>query len=122
MKKWVLAFIYAFGLNFIWENLHHSLYIPYHPLVMNDFALVLAALADAVIILVLLKLLSSFQPWVLIVAGVAVAVIVEQLALSWGWWSYAEAMPIIPVFDTGLTPILQLGLLAYVTRRLVFKY
>ena len=68
MKKWVLVFIYAFGLNFIWENLHYSLYIPHHPLAMNDFALVLAALADAVIILVLLKLLSSFQPWVLIVA------------------------------------------------------
>jgi hypothetical protein len=43
--------------------------------------------------------------------GGACAVAVEWRALAVGRWSYASAMPIVPLLDVGLWPVLQLTLL-----------
>ncbi len=50
MKKWILVFVYAFGLNLIWENLHSFLYVHYKQGPITEFILVRAAISDALII------------------------------------------------------------------------
>jgi hypothetical protein len=45
------------------------------------------------------------------VVGLAYAVLVENLGLAAGRWSYTEHMPVVPVFGVGLWPLLQMTLL-----------
>jgi hypothetical protein len=39
------------------------------------------------------------------------AAIVERIGISAGQWSYTQRMPIVPVLDVGLWPLLQLTVL-----------
>lgn len=48
---------------------------------------------------------------VALLGGAAVAVAIEWLALWAGRWSYAPAMPVVPVLRVGLLPLLQMLLL-----------
>ena len=127
MKKWLIIFIYGFLLNLVWENLHSALYLHYKNGPITGFILLRAALVDAFIILILIWLLRGLpfkffhRPWAIILLGVIVAIFVEQWALNTGRWTYTEIMPIIPIINTGLTPTLQLGLLGYITYKLIFK-
>jgi hypothetical protein len=45
------------------------------------------------------------------VLGLAFAALVEHSALAAGRWSYSERMPVVPVLDAGLWPLLQMTLL-----------
>jgi hypothetical protein len=45
------------------------------------------------------------------VVGLAYAVLVEDLGLAAGRWSYTERMPVMPVLGVGLWPLLQMTLL-----------
>ncbi|MBU6390568.1 hypothetical protein KGQ31_03415, partial [Patescibacteria group bacterium] len=54
------------------------------------------------------------RKWLAIPAGIVIAFLIELYALHAGRWAYAAAMPIIPFFNVGLTPVLQLGILGYV--------
>lgn len=119
MKKWILTFIYAFGLNLIWENLHSFLYTDYKGGPINVFILVRASLVDAFIILgliILFRLIFKKRrySWVIILAGIIVSVFIEKWALGTGRWLYKDIMPIIPILNIGLTPAIQLGLLGYI--------
>lgn len=127
MKNWIFVFILAFGLNLIWENLHSPLYVHYQGEAITFLMLLRAALVDAFIILVLIRLLRlapSFSKlsWLIILFGIIVSIIMEYWALGSGRWAYAETMPIIPLLEVGLTPTIQLGLLAYLTYKLVFQF
>ena len=53
--------------------------------------------------------LKAYGPAAL--AGAALAVAVEWAALGFGYWSYARAMPRVPVLGVGLLPLAQLTLL-----------
>ncbi|MCP5113381.1 MAG: hypothetical protein GY953_21315 [bacterium] len=53
------------------------------------------------------------------VLGAVTAIIVEYLALTLGWWSYSEAMPLVPGTGVGLWPFLQLTSLTPLTLWLV---
>ena len=126
MKKWILVFILAFGLNSIWENLHSLLYVHYKQGLITEFVLVRAALSDALIILGMvffLRLVPAFarRPWLSIVVGVIIAVGIEWWALGSARWAYKDIMPVIPFLNTGLTPTIQLGLLGYIVYKLGFK-
>jgi hypothetical protein len=126
MNKWILVFIFSFGINLIWENLHHFLYIHYKGGVITEFILIRAALVDALIIsgLVFVLRLSYFlkrYPWLLIFGGVMVSIVIEYWALSNNRWEYKNIMPIIPFLNTGLTPTIQLGLISYFTYKLFFR-
>ena len=48
---------------------------------------------------------------VMVATGLSLAVIVERFALSTGRWEYRSSMPILPGFDVGLVPVLQMLLL-----------
>ena len=43
--------------------------------------------------------------------GMAVAVAIEKVTVPLGLWSYSSGMPIVPVIEVGLWPMLQLTLL-----------
>lgn len=47
----------------------------------------------------------------LAIIGFIVAVVIEQHALLTGKWSYALAMPIVPILKVVLAPVLQMTLL-----------
>jgi hypothetical protein len=49
------------------------------------------------------------------VMGFAYAVLVEHAALAAGRWSYTERMPLAPMLDAGLWPLLQMTLLPSLT-------
>jgi len=118
IRKWFFVFILAFGLNLIWENLHSFLYVHYQGGAITGFILARAALVDALVILVLIRIFCSLpwfprHSWLIIFFGVAISLIIEYWALETNRWAYGETMPIIPLIGTGLTPTIQLGLLAY---------
>ncbi len=125
-KKYVLIFILGFVFNLVWENLHQFLYVSYKGAPITEIVLIRAAFFDAAIVFILIFLLEllpkSFRSrfsWLLIVDGFIFAVILEWWALARARWVYSPMMPIIPVVNVGLTPAIQLGLLAYLVYRIV---
>lgn len=125
MEKWILAFIYSFGLNFIWENLHSFLYT-HKNTPHTEIDLLRAAIIDAAILFVLIWLLRQLPaPWqrpsLIFFAGVIIAVIIERIALTNGLWGYTALMPKIPFLNIGLSPTIQLGLTGYFVYKLVFR-
>lgn len=120
MKKVFGVFVIAFLLNALWENTHSYLYMQYQGGSITEFILLRAALADALMITVLalpflLKQEWRKHAWLIIPAGIIIAVGIEWWALGTGRWSYSPLMPLVPLFGTGLTPTIQLGLLGYLS-------
>ncbi|OGY64081.1 MAG: hypothetical protein A3I24_00360 [Candidatus Harrisonbacteria bacterium RIFCSPLOWO2_02_FULL_41_13b] len=124
VKKLIAIFALAFLLNLIWENLHSWLYAYYEGGVITEWILLRATLFDAIFITLLaipfLKI-SYLQNrlWYSIIFGITAAILIEWFALNTGRWAYSDAMPIIPLLKTGLTPTIQLGLLSYLTYKSV---
>lgn len=123
LKKLTLILVYAFALNFIWENLHSHLYIHYKSGEITQWVLARATLFDAIFITFLGFIFLQFKYfnkrlWLIFVFGVAAAVLIEWHALGSGRWAYKEIMPIIPLIKTGLTPTIQLAVLSYVSFKL----
>src|SRR3989344_6177580 len=119
-NRYLIIFIIAFILNFIWENAHSFLYVHYQNQKITEFILLRAAIVDAVIITIMAVFFSLIpflkkRKWLSLVFGILIAIGMEWYALSTGRWSYNSLMPIIPFINTGLTPTLQLGVLAYIT-------
>ncbi len=59
------------------------------------------------------------RPLYALLFGVIVAITIEFYALQTGRWAYNELMPIVPLLKIGLTPTIQLGLLSYITYKVV---
>ena len=133
-KKLFIIFISAFALNFIWEHLHSTLYVSYQGGAITDLVLFRAALFDAALI-TLFAYLCFYSPltrealrlpsrrrgvislFVFTFSLLFFAVLLETWALLTGRWVYADAMPIIPLLDVGLTPAIQLALTGYITHK-----
>ncbi len=125
-QKLLIIFILAFGLNYIWENLHSVLYVHYKGGEITQFALLQSTFCDALFITVLaiMFLKSAYlkhRQWLAILAGFVVAVVVETWALKTGFWAYNGLMPVIPILNVGVTPFLQLGVLSFLVFRLTIK-
>jgi|SRR3989344_7611971 len=120
MKKILIIFVTAFVLNLVWENLHSLLYDNYMGGKITEFILLRATLADAVMIVlitlpfVLIPLFKKYD-WLILPIGILVAICIEWYALGTGRWAYNAYMPIVPIISVGLTPVLQLGLLGYLS-------
>jgi len=120
------VFVFAFLLNYPWEVLQVPLYEGMAEAQHWDAIKVftVATLGDGVIMLLAYwgaALLVRDRWWIarprlapmltLIGIGVAITVLLERLAIvsdnpNWGW-RYADAMPIIPALEIGVTPFLQ---------------
>lgn len=104
-------FLIALVLNLFWEFGQSGLYETFPAFLPFWLCLALAAMIDAVITVMLLWLARKFRKPVFAVGllGFCVAVLIEALALSLDWWSYAPAMP--RLWGIGLVPVLQMMLL-----------
>lgn len=120
------VFIFAVMLNYPWEFMQVPLYqgMPQAEHWSAIKVCTRATLGDGLIMLLGYwgaALLARDRWWItqprwtpilaLIGIGVAITVFLERFAVvstnpNWGW-RYAEAMPIIPVLEIGLTPFLQ---------------
>lgn len=119
------SLLYIFGLNFLWEISQMFLYQKHSDRLIDFvFVHIKASLGD-VLIFIIIYIIGFFifknKKWFLLrknsvyifsaVCGFIIAVIIERYALSTGRWAYNDLMPMIPLLDVGLLPILQMILL-----------
>jgi hypothetical protein len=125
-KKYATVFIISFILNLLWEKSHSLLYIHYKGSEITNLILLRAALFDACVITAayIISRKSGFlkkNGWLVFASGVVYAIILEVWALKTGRWAYNEIMPVIPLIKSGLTPVVQLSLMGYISFKLSEK-
>lgn len=126
-------FTVAFVLNWLWEMLQMPAFDDTAGRSWRSTALMCtaASLVDVaitlgiylVVALVLRRRLwglgSSWRHYLAAaLLGMAVAVAIERISVPLGLWSYSSLMPIVPVTEVGLWPMLQLTLLVPIAIRL----
>lgn len=115
-KNLVFVFVVAFMLNFVWEYFHSALYVFYKgaPIILP--VLLRAALFDAAVIALLYFIFSKHKnTWLAVCVALLFAIALELFALKTGRWEYKNIMPLIPFLNVGLTPVVQLPLLYWLT-------
>ena len=135
-KKFVFIIIlFAFLLNFAWEIIQIPLYKNSSYSLMHITFCALASVADAIVVLLIylvlgfifknslwIQKLTWYKVLLIISIGGTGAALTEIWYLSLANWSYADAMPIIPVVNVGLSPILQFMILPLLVYRLSFNF
>ncbi|MEP7108192.1 MAG: hypothetical protein ABI760_09415 [Ferruginibacter sp.] len=127
----------AFLLNFTWELLQMPLYRNSFYDVKHITFCALASVADTIMVLLLyfgfvyifknlfwIQQIKLQQSAMVILTGGTGASLSEIRHLSLGSWAYADPMPIIPVVNVGLSPVLQfmiLPLIIYVLSSFCLK-
>lgn len=127
--------VLAFLLNFAWELMHLPLYkgASYH--IQHIAFCALASVADVLMVLLLylcFALLNKKPFWVqdigfrqvfllMIIGGIG-AIIGEMAYTSAGNWAYADSMPMLPILNVGLSPVLQFFLLPALIYYLSFYF
>ena len=116
--------VLSFLLNFAWELFQVPLYIPSLYSLEHVAFCALASLADVIMVLLLyfgFALIFKNFLWIqhlnwkliviVILTGGAGAVLAEIRHLSLGTWAYSHSMPIIPLINVGISPVLQFMIL-----------
>jgi hypothetical protein len=126
-------FVVAVILNYVWELAQSPLYMG-----MGDFSLMwrhcfVASLVDAGLVLLIFAAGAAVfgrRGWFVrpgrrgvaltLGAGLLIGVVVEWVAVhSLGLWGYTARMPVVPLFDVGLTSVAQMLVLPLVIFRVV---
>lgn len=116
----IVTGIVSFVFNWIWEVVHGPLYQDFEYDLVHIGICGLASVADMLMVYLLLfgfgliyrnvywirKLSASHIFW-LIVAGFLGANLSEWRHIWTGSWAYTDAMPLVPVINTGLSPVMQ---------------
>lgn len=116
--------LFAFVLNFIWEVAHGFLYEGYI-YDLNHIAFgALATVADVFMVLLLyfgcslflgnvfwIRQLNYAKAFLVMVIGGVGAIFGEIKHLAAGNWAYSDSMPLLPMADVGVTPVLQFMIL-----------
>ena len=124
----------AFLFNLIWELIQIPLYKNGSYSLEHIAFCALASIADAILVMllffgsaVIFKNLFWIQDkkWqqiiiVILIGGIG-TVLGEMRHLSIGSWAYADVMPIIPIVNVGLSPILQFMILPIVVYIISFR-
>jgi len=129
--------VFSFLLNFTWEVIQISLYKGSSCSIGHIAFCGLASVADSIMVLLLYfgvafifrkPLWIQHLKWqriaIVILIGGTGAVLAEMRHLSSGSWAYADSMPIIPIVNVGISPVLQfmvLPLLIYFLSFLLLK-
>ena len=135
-KRFVLTtVILSFILNFTWEILQMPLYknneLDFQHLVFCG----LATVADTIMVLLIyfsyalilknafwIKKLDLKFALLLMLTGGAGAILSEMRHLTEGNWAYDDSMPLIPLVNAGLSPVLQFTLLPVIIYWVGFKF
>lgn len=131
----IIIIVLSFLLNFAWELIQIPLYKDSFYSIGHIAFCALASLADAIMVLLLyfgfalifrnpfwMKHLNWKRIVMVILAGGTGAVMAEIRHLSFGTWAYADLMPIIPVINVGISPVLQFMILPLLIYLLSFYY
>lgn len=142
-RRSLLAFFgIGFSLHLLWENLQMPLYagFEYAPLRAHFWICFKAAWGDVLFMLAIYAALAVVhgnvwwltdkaayaQPatWVIaMLVGILLAVSFELWAVYVDHrWQYAAAMPMIPVLQVGLTPVLQMLFIPATTLLLISRF
>ncbi|HEX6622087.1 MAG TPA: hypothetical protein VF064_00135 [Pyrinomonadaceae bacterium] len=121
-----ILFAVSFAVNWVWEMSQMSAYAPMPGHTWKEVTLfcTAASVGDAVLTLLIVgagALVARRRSWVAafgwkayagaaFLGGVS-AVVIEWAAVGSGYWSYAGAMPRVPLLEVGLWPFAQLALL-----------
>lgn len=134
-KKFTLSIlILAVLLNFAWEMLQMPLYKNMELNLKSAIFCSVASITDGIMVVLLyysfalvyketfwIQKLKGLRIFALMMAGGTGAVVAEIRHVSSGSWSYTEAMPLLPVVDVGLVPVLQFMLLPAIIYYLSFR-
>ena len=134
-KRFALAlFFIAFLLNLVWELVQMPLYDATSFTVNHIAFCALGAVADAIMFVLLYFGFSAIVKnvfWIqhpkwyhvvlVILIGGTGAILSEIRHLSLGSWAYSDVMPIIPVVNVGLSPVLQFMILPMVIAILSYR-
>ena len=127
----------AFGLNLLWEGIQMSLYssLDETSVFTKIIIHIAASLGDAVITLgayLLIALIRWDVRWwqaarfrdffIFAVFGAISATLIELVAINRGIWIYGSDMPIVPLLNIGLLPLLQLTILLPTALWFAFKW
>ena len=128
-----LIIAFSFLLNFFWEMLQMPLYEGMKLNMQTTMLCSLASVADAIMVLLLYYAFAVIYKdpfWVhdltlqriLILVGVGAtgAILVEIFHLSADSWKYSRIMPIIPILNVGISPVLQFMILPILSCWLAF--
>ena len=118
-------YLYSILVNYIWEMLHMPLFVGLPIQELSSWLICLvASFGDANIILFIwfcglliykdlwwIRKITIPRVLLVVVMGFLITWIFEVHAISSGRWIYSSIMPIIPVINVGLSPILQMIIL-----------
>ena len=128
--------LWSVAVNYPWEMIQMPLYnaMPFSD-PMSWLICFRASLGDGVIIVVIWGLgaamfkdtdwfrRKAFLPiLLLLVSGAVIAVLIEIHAINTGRWAYSDLMPIIPPFNVGLSPFIQLLILPRLAMELAYRF
>ena len=115
-----ITIIVAFILNLAWEIIQMSLYENNVYDLLHISFCALASVADAVMVILIyfcfalgyknafwIKNINIEKALVLIFTGGIGAILAEMRHVSAGDWTYNSSMPIIPLVNAGVSPVLQ---------------
>lgn len=130
----ITTILWAFLFNVAWEILQIPLFKGGVYEWQHILFCVLASVADIIMVLIIyfgfaliyknalwVKNLKTNRIILLILIGGAGAILAEIRHLSIGTWSYDAAMPLIPIVNVGLSPVLQFMILPILIYWLSFK-
>ena len=116
--------VLAFLLNFAWELVQLPLYKGAAYDIQHIAFCALASVADVLMVLLLylcfalinkktfwMQHIGFRQVFILMIIGGIGAIIAEIAHTAAGNWAYADAMPMLPIVNAGLSPFLQFLLL-----------
>lgn len=124
-KRFVfITLLMAFVLNLAWEVLQMPLYTGTSFNVQSVAFCALASIADAIMVLLIyfcfaliyrkplwVQELTSLRIFILMLSCAIGAIVAEMRHVSAGNWVYDNSMPVIPLVEVGLSPVLQFTLL-----------
>ena len=129
-QLWLAIIIFSLILNFIWEMLQMPLFKNMPWSWQSTLFCALASVVDMLMVLLLYNAFAVFTKtslWVFSISGKQIALLIliggigavlaERRHLIAGSWNYSEAMPVIPIAEAGLSPVIQFMLLPL----LIFK-
>lgn len=125
----------SFFLNLVWENIQAPLYEGYEGFVQHFLICLKATGGDMVMVFAvyaIIALIASDAYWfermsrkhafLAIAFGAIIGTGVELILIISHRWSYAQAMPVVPLVDLGIAPLLQMAILPLATFCLMSLY
>ncbi len=134
-SRWRTAVAFAavvFALQWAWETAHGVAYVETDTALLDrlrhclPMAVVDTAWSGTVVLVGIIVSHWLRRPWLTWAVGVAAGALtatwVEHAALQSGRWTYNARMPIVPVIEVGLWPVLQMSLLPSLALLMATKF